>query len=854
MASRAPGTPNSFIENVNALSNASSLANGDIVQDTQEARDIAVAAATDAHNSEIEAENSEDLAQEWADKGHNDPVVGTAGSNAEYSAYHWAVEASLITGDNTIDDSAPSLSKTYSSTKIEERVATRSLTSHTHASLYEPIITPKKTAFNQNFSTASGTNGSLTSVSREDHTHTNFEPTIATKNTAFNKNFGTTSGTVMEGDTNFDTNYMAKVAENTAYNKSFVVDLNNPQPEEIQRGNHTHPAEKIDYNNTGTSLGSSTVQGAITEVSGKIDNVQAAESTFITLLTQTQYTQTISAINTPTKLIMPISTIQSSKNASNNSDAEITIDYASSAYGRPAKLVEGVLSVALKISNAENFAINIAVDDVIAGSAMKGTDDLIIGQFITNLDVTDTSPGLHQAKLSIWLTNLDNAADCVIESANIVWRGNPEGAIVASGTSIDHSDLTGTGAANGVHTTSDIQNLDTDLGLKASKVGTPVLDNILLMDATGDLKDSGVASTALTGAMQLSTVKVLDNILTMTSAGQAQDSTYKVTDLALNAGDELVPFKVANSTANNEAVNQGQMNAIAATYVLDTDYQTFIARTDNPHSVTHTQAGAAATVHTHAIADTTLLQDTLDAKYVKISPTPATGNIVQVKADGQLEDGSLLATDINDSTKIALDTTNFNANLSSADDTVQKAFESLDNTAGYSDPLTTRGDLVFRNDTVTTRLAVGSNGQVLSSDGTDVSWSTPSTGGQVNTVVAGTNVTVNATDPVNPIVTSYQDTFTGDITENVAIATDAITATLGTMQHKTMTGAITVTDSLTEGQWVTVVYTPAGNVITFPTVDSSNVWLTALPTLATTNKVLYEKLNGVFYMSDAGSV
>lgn len=44
-----------------------------------------------------------------------------------------------------------------------------------------------------------------------------------------------------------------------------------------------------------------------------------------------------------------------------------------------------------------------------------------------------------------------------------------------------------------------------------------------------------------------------------------------------------------------------------------------------------------------------------------------------------------------------------------------------------ADPMTTRGDIIVRNaSNVTARLAIGSAGKVLSSDGTDVSWQTPS--------------------------------------------------------------------------------------------------------------------------------
>ena len=48
---------------------------------------------------------------------------------------------------------------------------------------------------------------------------------------------------------------------------------------------------------------------------------------------------------------------------------------------------------------------------------------------------------------------------------------------------------------------------------------------------------------------------------------------------------------------------------------------------------------------------------------------------------------------------------------------------------GFSDPLTTRGDIIFRNDSATTRLALGTDGQVLTSDGTDAEW-----GGQLEAI------------------------------------------------------------------------------------------------------------------------
>lgn len=54
---------------------------------------------------------------------------------------------------------------------------------------------------------------------------------------------------------------------------------------------------------------------------------------------------------------------------------------------------------------------------------------------------------------------------------------------------------------------------------------------------------------------------------------------------------------------------------------------------------------------------------------------------------------------------------------------------------GMTDPMTTRGDLIYRNaSNVTSRLPIGTATHVLTSDGTDVSWAAPSGGGNVTKV------------------------------------------------------------------------------------------------------------------------
>jgi len=53
--------------------------------------------------------------------------------------------------------------------------------------------------------------------------------------------------------------------------------------------------------------------------------------------------------------------------------------------------------------------------------------------------------------------------------------------------------------------------------------------------------------------------------------------------------------------------------------------------------------------------------------------------------------------------------------------------------SGFSDPMTTRGDIIYRNAAnATARLGIGANGTVLTSDGTDLLYATPTGGSGVS--------------------------------------------------------------------------------------------------------------------------
>ena len=59
------------------------------------------------------------------------------------------------------------------------------------------------------------------------------------------------------------------------------------------------------------------------------------------------------------------------------------------------------------------------------------------------------------------------------------------------------------------------------------------------------------------------------------------------------------------------------------------------------------------------------------------------------------------------------------------------------NSAGFADPMTTRGDIIIRNaSNITDRLAIGANTFVLTSDGTDISWVAAGAAGEIFTWTA----------------------------------------------------------------------------------------------------------------------
>ena len=108
------------------------------------------------------------------------------------------------------------------------------------------------------------------------------------------------------------------------------------------------------------------------------------------------------------------------------------------------------------------------------------------------------------------------------------------------------------------------------------------------------------------------------------------------------------------------------------------------------------------------------------------------------------------------------------------------AFQGSAPGGGMTNPMTTAGDLIAGGTSgAPSRLGVGADGQVLKVVSGAPAWTTPGAGtGVVEAIVAGTGITVDATDPANPIVTA---TASAPVTAiPIAVSDEATALTTGT--------------------------------------------------------------------------
>lgn len=649
---------NSFVENVNTIANAVNLVTGDVVHDTVVARDEAKVYADKAKVSETTATSNAELAREWAENGHNVPVV-SVGPDKEYSSYHWSVEAK----DNIhqfmtelINDGNVSGNFTWSSSKINSELLKKSNTDHVHYQTYAPWIGVPKTAYNKNFTPVSVTGSGVSEqVARRDHDHDGrYERFVAKKDrgTAYDLDFGTVSGTVMEGDTNFDTRYLKLLDYVKSNNLNpdkmpWVVDVDHPQFNEVPRGNHGHKAREISYvpsSTPGTVATGADTQAAISQLDTKLSAIDVAEKSYINVwMTDSVFQVTNGGAQSPNKINAGMTISATTQNA-DYSNSGMRINYTDLTK-LPAKKIEGIVSfmMTVKVEAGHEYSLGIAIQDipidpkyrVTAGK--EGGTDAGYKQLSLTLNVSGLS---NMQKIQPILYTTSTSSSIEITEYTGTMSLLPEGALVLSGTTINHADLDGLGG-NRVHTISDIPELVADLATRAKLVPSPVKDNLVSQDIAGNVVDSGISKSAIGALPSKPANPILNRIMTMDAAGNSLTGSKTIAELALVGGDATNKFKVAEATTGDEAVRYSQVTALAQQYVKQTDFNTHTGAV-NPHNITPVMIDAAPKVHTHVIADVALLQDKLDAKYSKVTGIPSF-NLLSVDNSNAIIDSGVSA-------------------------------------------------------------------------------------------------------------------------------------------------------------------------------------------------------------------
>ena len=240
--------------------------------------------------------------------------------------------------------------------------------------------------------------------------------------------------------------------------------------------------------------------------------------------------------------------------------------------------------------------------------------------------------------------NISGKADKVSSSTN----GNLAG-LDANGN------LTNSGIA-----ASTVTGYATTIGTKAAKVSNATANNFAMLTSAGDLADSGVAKSTVTGYATSIAAKatkltgksiVADNLLAMNSSGDLADSGIAkstVTGYATTLGTKATKLTGTNIVANN-LLSMNSSGDLANSGISIT--------TVNGKATKVTSANAnnlAVLTSAGDLADSGIAKTTIDAKIPKV--TSATANrVAAFESGGTLKDSGILYTALLTTSHLATD-------------------------------------------------------------------------------------------------------------------------------------------------------------------------------------------------------
>ena len=277
----------------------------------------------------------------------------------------------------------------------------------------------------------------------------------------------------------------------------------------------------------------------------------------------------------------------------------------------------------------------------------------------------------------------------------------------------NYSKIAGTDAVSTIDDTNSTQidEIEADMTLIETDAGTK--DTAIGLNTA---KDTNVSTNLSEGTSTETTVDVDSS--DGTNATLVAASTIRAGILTKAKFDEVV----ANTAKTTNATHTGDVTGataltIGADKVNDTHIDFGVGA--NQVSAVDVPIADAGTKITATEVEGALQENrtAIDLNTAKTTNATHTGEVTGATA-------LTVADNIIDEANLKLDEAPTNDFVLTADSAKSGGMKWLASASGFSDPMTTRGDIIYKNATITTRLPVGTADQVLTADGTDIAWAT----------------------------------------------------------------------------------------------------------------------------------
>lgn len=379
---------------------------------------------------------------------------------------------------------------------------------------------------------------------------------------------------------------------------------------------------------------------------------------------------------------------------------------------------------------SDTATIDLAVTSGILTAAVipGGVDHDQLLNFDANEHFTQAAISIPASQISDFDTEVSNNTDVAANTSARVTNGDSHDHSGGDGAQIDHTTLSNIGT--NTHTQIDTHISDTTVHYTQVSISIPA-SQVSDFD-TEVSNNTDVAANTSHRTSNGSDHSYLDQAVTQTSsptfsAISTDTITEKTTDHGVDV--ETVTLKDGNVTIPGDLEVNGTTVTINTATLEVEDANITVNLNGNQLSADDT---AGITVEMSDATDCTILYDKDTTSKFKCGESGSEIEIATISASQTLTNKTIDA-DNNSISNLEVDNLKAGvldtdlSSVSGSDDTVPSAKATkaaLD--LKQADVITTRGDIVRGSSTgVAERLAIGTSGQVLTSDGTDVSWSTP---------------------------------------------------------------------------------------------------------------------------------